>query len=125
MGMTQSPESDFDFEEWALLAKTDPAAFEAKRKEAIAQLIAGATPRMQERLRGLQWRIDMDRSRASNPLASCMQMFNKMWASVYDKGGLQDALHGLDCRPVPENEGATVVKLERKRTAREDILSYP
>ena len=40
MGMTQSPESDFDFEEWALLAKTDPAAFEAKRKEAIAQLIA-------------------------------------------------------------------------------------
>ena len=123
--MTQSPGSDFDFEEWASLAKTDPQAFEAKREAAISQLIAGASPRMQTRLRGLQWRIDMDRSRASNPLSSCMQMFNKMWASVYGEGGLQDALNGVDCGPLPERTPAAVVKLERRQAAHKDSLSYP
>ena len=123
--MTQSPDSDFNFEEWAALAKSDPQAFEAKREEVIEQLISGASPRMQTRLRGLQWRIDMDRARASNPLASCMQMFNKMWASVYGEGGLQDALNGVDCRPLPERAPAAIVKLEKRLTAREDSLSYP
>jgi len=115
--MTQSPGSDFDFEEWASLAKTDPQAFEARREAAIAQLIDGASPRMQTRLRGLQWRIDMDRSRASNPLSSCMQIFNKMWASVYGEEGLQDALNGVDCGPLPERTPAAVVKLERRQAA--------
>jgi len=123
--MTQSPDSDFDFEEWAALAKSDPQAFEAKRQEAIEQLIVATTPRMQTRLRGLQWRIDMDRRRASTPLTSCMQIFNKMWASVYGEGGLQDALNGVECESLPEQTPATVVKLEKRHAARKDSLTYP
>lgn len=123
--MTQSPGPEFDFEEWSSLAKTDPQAFEAKREEAIAQLIAGASPRIQTRLRGLQWRIDIDRSRASNPLSSCMQIFNKMWTSVYGEGGLQDALNGVDSSSLPERTPASVVKLKRRQAAPKDSLSYP
>lgn len=115
-GMKQSPGSDFDFEEWALLAKTDPQAFEAKREEAIALFIAGASPRMQSRLRGLQWRVDMDRRRASNPLSSCMRIFNQMWKSVYDERGLLDALRGVDCTPLPERTPAVVLNLARRHT---------
>ena len=123
--MTQSPGSDFDFEEWALLAKTDPQAFEARREEVIAQLISGASPRMQTRLRGMQWRINMDRRRASNPLSSCMQIFNQMWTSVYGDRGLLDALHGLDCNPPSEGTPAAVLKLERRDAGHKDDLSYP
>jgi len=125
MGMTQTTGSDFDFEEWALLAKTDPAAFEAKREEAIAQLIDGASPRMQTRLRGLQWRIDMDRRRSSNPLSSCMNIFNQMWTSVYGERGLLDALHGFDCGPLPERSPAEVLNLDRRHADRKDSHIYP
>jgi hypothetical protein len=123
--MTQSPGSDFDFEEWALLAKTDPQAFESKREEVIARLISGASPRMQTRLRGLQWRIDMDRRLATNPLSSCMQIFNQMWSSVYAEGGLLDALHGKDCNPASGSASAAVLKLERRAAEHKDDLSYP
>ena len=125
MGMTQSPGSDFDFEEWALLAKTDPQAFEARREEVIAQLISGASPRMQTRLRGMQWRINMDRRRASNPLSSCMQIFNQMWTSVYGERGLLDALHGFDCGPLPERSPAEVLNLERRHAEHKDSHTYP
>ena len=125
MGMTQTTGSDFDFEEWALLAKTDPEAFEAKREQAIAQLIEKATPRMQTRLRGLQWRIDMDRRRSSTPLSSCMKIFNQMWASVYGERGLLDALHGFDCGPLPERSPADVLNLERRQSEHKDSRTYP
>ncbi len=125
MGMTQSPGSDFDFEEWAELAKVDPQAFEAKREEVIAQLISKASPRVQTRLRGMQWRIDMDRRRAPNPLSSCMNIFNQMWASVYGERGLLDALHGRDCKLPSEQAPADVLSLEKRDAARKDDLPYP
>jgi hypothetical protein len=125
MGMTQSPGSDFDFEEWASLAKTDPEAFEARREQVIAQLISGATPRMQTRLRGLQWRIDTERRRSSNPLSSCMNIFNQMWTSVYGERGLLDALHGRVCSPSEEDAGAAVLNMERRDAGSRHNASYP
>jgi hypothetical protein len=68
---------DFDFHEWADLAKDDPDAFEQKRREAIEAFIARAPDSEQHRLRGLQFRIDMERQRASNPLSACIRI-NKM-----------------------------------------------
>jgi hypothetical protein len=112
--MQQPPETNFDFEEWALLAKTDPHAFEIKREEAIARLIAGASPRTQTRLRGLQWKIDTERRLASNPLSSCIQIFNQMWKSVYGERGLLDALHGLEGPPLPERPSAVILKLDHQ-----------
>ena len=124
--MPQSPESDFDFEEWALLAKTDPEAFEAKRKESIARLIAGASPASQTRLNGLQWRIDTERRLASTPLSSCIQIFNQMWKSVYGERGLQEALRGLEGHPLPEHPSAVVLRLDRRGADQDrNNLSYP
>ena len=124
--MTQSPKSDFDFEEWASLANADPLAFEAKRKETISRLIAEASPATQSRLHGLQWRIDTERRLAGSPLSSCIQIFNQMWKSVYGEGGLQEALRGLEGHPLPERPSAAVLRLDRRGAdqARDD-LSYP
>jgi len=68
---------DFDFHEWASLAEDDPEAFERKRREAIDAFIATAPEHEKHRLSGLQFRIDMERQRASNPLSACIRI-NKM-----------------------------------------------
>ena len=82
----------FDFDEWAMLAKTDPAAFAQRRADLIEAVIANAPLERQPQLRRLQWRIDMERQRCSNPMHACIHLFNKMWDSVYSERGLLNAL---------------------------------
>ncbi len=82
----------FNFDEWAALAKTDPAAFAQHRADVIAAEIASAPLERQPQLRRLQWRIDMERQRCSNPMHACIHLFNKMWDSVYSERGLLNAL---------------------------------
>ena len=83
----------FDFDEWAVLAKTDPVAFAQRRMDAIEAIIASAPIERQHQLRCLQWRIDMERQRCRNPMHACIHLFNKMWDSVYGERGLLSALH--------------------------------
>ena len=124
--MRQFSVSAFDFEEWALLAKTDPQAFEVKRNEEIARLIAKASSRSQARLRGLQWKIDTERRRASNPLSACVRIFNQMWGSVYGERGLLEALRGIDGRPLPERPAALVLEFNHRRSdQKHNKLSHP
>jgi hypothetical protein len=78
-----------DFDEWAALAKSDPAAFEAKRRAAIEALIDSAPEQHRQRLRGLQFRVDMERQRASNPLSATIRISNMMWSAF---GDLREAL---------------------------------
>ena len=79
--------SDF-FNYWSNLAKTDPERLERERREAIETVIASAPEHIQQRLRGLQWRIDIERSRADNPLSACIRL-NKMMADyVFSNKGL-------------------------------------
>ncbi|MEW5944101.1 MAG: DUF3135 domain-containing protein [Pseudomonadota bacterium] len=78
----------FDFDEWAALAEADPAAFEAKRRQAIEDLIAQAPEHIRHRLRCIQWRIDRERERCRTPLAACLRLYSMMWDSVYGDGGL-------------------------------------
>lgn len=82
----------FDFDEWTALAQFDPEAFEVRRKRVIADTIAQAPQHMQPRLHALQWRIDMERTRASNPLSACIRLSNMMWKMVYGKNGLVTAI---------------------------------
>jgi len=72
---TASPEDFFTY--WSNLAKTDPERFEQERKDAIEAVITSAPEHLQKRLRGIQWRVDIERSRASNPLSSAIRL-NKM-----------------------------------------------
>lgn len=82
-------QEQFDFDVWAQLAKNDPEAFEAKRLSMIEELIEQAPPALQQRLRGLQWRIDVERERSKTPLQACIRISNMMWDMIYaDRGFL-------------------------------------
>jgi hypothetical protein len=79
--------NDF-FTYWSNLAKTDPERFERERKEAIEAVILQAPLEKQQRLRGLQWRIDMERSRANNPLSACIRLNKMMMDFAFSDKGL-------------------------------------
>jgi hypothetical protein len=124
--MQPASEAAFDFEQWAALAKADPAAFEARRRREIAALIAASSPDSRARLYGLQWRIDMVRGRAGSPHSACAQIFDQMWESVYGERGLLEALHALDGTPLPERVPGTIVELQLPhRTQRPDEIPRP
>ena len=73
---------DFDFDEWALLARTAPDEFEQRRRALIEIEILRSDN--VHRMRGLQWRIDIERARARNPMDACVRLSNMMWDSFID-----------------------------------------
>ena len=85
----------FDFDEWSQLAKTDPAAFETRRLALIEAYLHRFPPLPQRRLRGVQFRIDMERRRARTPLAACLKLSAMMWESLLGQHGLKTALDTL------------------------------
>jgi hypothetical protein len=82
----------FDFDAWAALARNDPAEFELQRQQAIEALIQSASPTHQRRLRGLQFRIDMERARSKSPMAACLRLYQMTMDSFYN--GLLPQLSG-------------------------------
>jgi len=84
--------SRFDFDYWMNLSKSDPKLFEIQRREAVEKEILKAPEHRREKLRRLQWRIDMERSRASNPLSGCIRLNKMMMDELYKAGGLRDSL---------------------------------
>lgn len=108
----------FDFDTWAALARSDPEAFELRRKELIEQFIAAAPAHLQARLRGLQWRIDIERKRYKHPLKSCIALHAMMWEAMYGEGGLLEALNRLreplaDGTPPPAPPSGRVLPFRR------------
>jgi len=105
---------DFDF--WKQLAKNDPEAFEALRREKIEQLIAQAPKPQRRRLQGLQWQIDQTRKLAGGPMASCLAISNMMW----------DSLHQLNLRQ-HELLSATPDRLRRPQDTAPaaTVLAFP
>lgn len=93
--MCASRSKPFDFDAWMTLAQSDPDAVDEMREDAIEEVIARAQPDMQPRLRALQWRIDMERARASTPLSACVRLSNMMWKLVYDEHGLVSTIREL------------------------------
>jgi len=81
-----------DFEYWRKLAKSDPQAFERAREEVIAQYIASLPAVQQDRMRRLQWRVDIERQRARNPMDAAIRIYDMMWDSV---GKSMEALESL------------------------------
>lgn len=87
-----SSHRSFDFSEWHTLAHSDPEAFELKRQEAIEDMISNLPQDRQQRLRCLQWRIDMERQRSRNPMQSCLKLYQMMMDSVYGEHGLLETI---------------------------------
>ena len=107
---------ELDFYEAMELARTDPEAFEQYRKYIIDSLIARAPKRSREHLRRLQWRIDMERERASNPVAACVKLYEMMWDSFAGESGLVDTIH--NAHPSSDNmhgaqAGAKIVPFKK------------
>jgi hypothetical protein len=106
----------FDFDEWKSLAETDPAAFEQRRQAVIESFLGSAPTKNRTRLRGLQWRVDMERHRSRNPMQSFLRIYSMMWDSVCGENGL---LHACGPGAVekkispPETKGASVLSFRR------------
>ncbi len=71
--------STLDFDKWKKLAKTDPEAFEKMRLTEIEKVISQRPRKKQQRLRQLQWKIDMERKRCKTPMAACIKISQMMW----------------------------------------------
>lgn len=87
--------ADFDFNEWAALAKADPELFEQRRRRVLEATIRKAKPENRRRLRGLQFRVDMERIRARAPMVACVRISEMMWESFAGEKGLRPAVNGL------------------------------
>ena len=90
--MQEQSLTELDFDAAMELARKDPEAFEQYRKDVIEALIARAPERNQQHLRRLQWRIEQERKRASNPLSACVKLYRMMWESFAGECGLIDTL---------------------------------
>lgn len=105
-----------DFDEMLVLAKTDPATFEARREEYIESFLTSIPAAKRNRLRGLQWQIDQTRQLARTPMASYIAISNMMWDSLHLLGLQQRELVKLATgQPAqfinrqPASEKATII----------------
>ena len=108
--------SEFDFEEWARLAREDPQAFEERRREEIRRVI-DARPDLRPRLEGLQFRLDAERQLARTPLKACLRMSSLMWESFHTLKERLDDLAGVGSGTAggapKSSTAATVIPLRR------------
>lgn len=89
--------SDFvkDFDSWAEIAKTDPEKFEAHRQKMLDDFFELIPESRQQRMRGLQFQVDMECQRAKTPLAACIKISTMMWDNISKENGLMDAFKAL------------------------------
>ena len=87
-----SGQTDFDFDEWSQIAKTDPEKFEKMRRQLIESVFEQAPEHLRPQLERQQWQIDQVRNQSVTPLAACKKIFKKMWNSVHGDRGLLTAL---------------------------------
>ncbi|MFZ1548844.1 MAG: DUF3135 domain-containing protein [Candidatus Nitrotoga sp.] len=86
---------NFDFDGWAMLARTAPDDFEQRRRDVVESQISSSDN--VRRLRGLQWRIDVERERARTPLKSCLRLSTMMWDAFMDLNNVLKTIAGSDC----------------------------
>ncbi len=121
---------DYAFEDWRHLHESDREAFELRRREALESVIQAAPADMQTRLRGLQFRLDMERARAGSGLASCLKAQSMMWDSLLrmrdalaELSGLEDdGLLGAVARSRAEARTATIIPFRPARPPESDGL---
>lgn len=121
MAYMQNINTEFNFDEWAKMAKEDPDAFEDMRKQMIQNVIDSTSPEIKKRMQGLQWRIDNIRSTSSNPMASCLKISQMMWDNVLGEDGLVENMQKLNdpeqiSKPKQLKESATIISLNSNKT---------
>ena len=109
---------DYDWAHWSALAARDPEAFERERRAAIDAFIGEASPELQPRLKGLQFRIDLERQRSSTALGASIRLNRLMWDSFTE---LRTALENL--RDASSTRPAAVAPSTVPRVAA--VLEFP
>lgn len=105
-----------NFDEWSNLAANDPDRFELKRKDLLNDFLSQFPESRQQRLRGLQFRIDMERRRAKTPMGACIRLSHMMWDSIEGENGLLDSLKLLTTDiPLPKKSFCEVA----------DVIPFP
>ncbi len=106
------------FKFWSNLAVTDPMRFEEERKKAIEKVILSTSSEQQERGRRLQWRIDIERAKASNPLSAAIRLNRMMWNFVCSPTGLiaagQLLVKSIDGNTFTKDEAPFLKKYDAK-----------
>lgn len=121
MGHSQPPTLP-SFEVLAQLARDDPNAYEALRREAIESVIDGVAEEKRPRLRGLQFRIDSERRLSHSALGTAVRVYELMWKSFLTLNhNCQDLAYGGErVARVPTLAGGT-----RRSPARgADIIAF-
>lgn len=101
-----------------MLARTDPSAFEARRLALLEDFLGQFPQPEQRRLRGLQFRIDMERRRAHTPMAACLRLSAMMWDSLLGSHGLKAALDRLLTAEAPIRRARSAAHVRRTTPAR-------
>lgn len=111
MGEFQS--FDFDFDEWLILARTDPEAFDCWRRKVIDHSIECTVTYDGDhrRLRGLQCRIDLERIRARTPLKACLRLSDMMWNSFLEMKNTLNHAYAGNVTKLPSPERTTAAKV--------------
>jgi hypothetical protein len=89
---------NFDFNEWAMLAKTAPDEFEKRRRSVVENLISSSDNT--RRLRGLQCSIDLERIRARTPLKACLRLSTLMSDAFLDMNTALNSAVELNCEKI-------------------------
>ncbi len=98
------------FDELMKLAQKDPEQLEVLRQSWVEEIISSAPEVFQRRLRGLQFQIDMEREKASNPVSSCIRISQMM------HNGLANLHEVITQKTLPE---------EPKSNDLADIIPFP
>jgi hypothetical protein len=97
------------FDELMKLAKRDPAKLETLRQSWVEDVISSAPDHFQRRLRGLQFQIDMERQKASNPVSSCIRISQMMHEGL---ANLRDALNQQpELESAPSHEPTSIATI--------------
>ncbi|HVL02402.1 MAG TPA: DUF3135 domain-containing protein [Dongiaceae bacterium] len=67
-----------EFDQLREMAQKDPEGLERLRMQLCDQLIQSAPEAYRRKLRGLQFRVDMERRRAKTPMAACIAISGMM-----------------------------------------------
>ena len=72
-----------DVETLMEIARKDPSALNRIKQEAVNALIESADDSYKQRLRGLQWQVNMELNKSKTPMEGCIKicgmMHEKLW----------------------------------------------
>ncbi|MDH5446823.1 MAG: DUF3135 domain-containing protein [Gammaproteobacteria bacterium] len=113
--------TDFNFKEWAELAETDPARFEARRKRVLNETIRRFPDDRHEMLHRLQWKVDRVRELKKTPLAATIAISGLMWDSFNElhRGYVDLAAYKPGQKPPVESKPSAKV-IEFRKAEKEE-----